>query len=329
MNTVNTATGAFEFHKVLNIKASEHGALGTETDESAIFSDSGVGAVLYVSDNGSLYIKDQAGNIYKSNASVAQRTAPIPGAHPEQPVNNVLSMPEGGALSAATISGQYVLRLTDSEGNVQTLQPGFAVTEAPAEPDLEFVDSSGVFNSVLLTNGQYSVWKNGISDAAGANGLAIVQCGKVLAAGANPPRMSIGSGDEPTLPKFNGQEYALTNYVGDVADFVKIAHKGEICVHTDGTVYVAISSSGALSGTVTSSTAATDIITLADATGLADDDYIFVTGAGGDTDGLHQLNGAPSGNDCTVDTNITADQTGGSWYQAASVVSLGNTKATI
>ena len=131
-------------------------------------------------------------------------------------------------------------------------------------------------------------------------------------------------------PQFSRVPLAVANYRGDVADFVKIAQRGEICLHTDNKSYQAITSSGDESGGVSATTAANPSQVTTDAAhNLATGDYVMITGTGdANLDALHQITFVDATN-FTVPVLGTVTSTG-NWYKAASVTVLSaGTKATI
>lgn len=269
---------------------------------------------------------------YRLDTLLFPRTAPLPGGNPDQLLRPHFDSEDGDMLFSATIDGVKRLRLAYGDGSqIVDVAIGFGINEDAAENvDLEYIDVNDVFG---LGSGHRISVITGDSDAVGANGQPIRMGGQPAGAGANPyPQVINGGGSVAPLGQIlNKREMILRNYTGDVAEFVKGAQKGEVCFDPNtNKTYMAITSSGDLNGTVTGTTA-TNTVSLDNATGLADDDYIFFSGVDDTTDinGLQQINGVPGANDIVLDgQTVTGDATAGSWYRPAQVSLLGDGKVT-
>ena len=273
--------------------------------------------VYLASDNDSIVVVAQDGTYRQFYAQT--RTAPIPGATPEQQVVPHLISPTGDVLQSK--DGVVEVIRGDGKGKA-TLGAVIIETGEGYDADSAF-DVDGLMG--LGAAEEYS-YITGNSDTKGANGIPVIQGLHAPAAGANQPRQMIGSGRDVKGPQVLRVPIGCANYRGDIDEFLKIAQDGEICLNDTASVIVGVTApAGKFYGCVKDAgrlidgtdrsvpiTASADnagdiqfTCTATDLTVLVNvDDIVFVSGTDGDASeaGQHKVK-AVTATTITVETN--------------------------
>jgi hypothetical protein len=184
------------------------------------------------------------------------------------------------------------------------------------------IEAQDVNNAIGLGEAENYSLITGDSDSKGANGLPIIQGLQLPDAGANPSRQVIsGGGDEPVggNKKLNKRNYRVRGWVGsDRTAFRQNAIKGEHFLYTtDGSTYVALTNAGDWTDSI-SATADNGgglvRVTVADTTGLANGDFVYIYGANAEADGAHEISGLTGTTFDLVGSTWSADPGAGSVY---------------
>ena len=251
-----------------------------------------------------------------------KKTGATPGATPNQPVTPHVSSPDGGIVQVIGNTAWVINGITGQKSvislTVVDIAEGYDV-EAQIDPDNQLG---------LGATENYSVIR-GHSDAKGANGIPVIQNMQTPSAGANQARLVIASGDAPLGQAYDKIPLAVAGYRGDALEFIKIAQRGEICLHTNNKSYQAITSSGDAAGTVATTGVGVVNLTGGEGANFVADEYIYISGCSEATANGLKAVVSVSTDELTI-AGVLTGGTGGAWYKAATVTEVADgTPATI
>ena len=204
--------------------------VNTELSYSEIFERQEAG-VYVASDNNSIVIMSPDGTYFQAFGE--RRTSPVPGATPDQQVIPHIISDTGSCL---LITGKTVEVIDGQDGTKATLGAIFVDTGEQFDAEAAF----DVDNLMGLGSDEAYSYITGNSDSLDINGTPIVQGGHKPAAGAAQPRQTVGSGRASKGPQALRVPLAVTNYKGDIDEFLKIAQEGEICKNDTASVIVGV-----------------------------------------------------------------------------------------
>lgn len=299
----------------------------TEVTDETVHGDTTAGAFLYKSsDNNNLYVRLADGSTHRLHP-VTRTTGVIPGAAPDQRLESRVSSPDGGCIHIYydTATTSWRMFMIPGDGSAKK-EVGLGVSSLIDAGETYDIEAQDVDNVIGLGSNEYYSMISGDSDSLGANGLPIIQGLQLPDAGANPSRQIIsGGGDEPVGgKKLNRRNYRVRGWVGnDRTAFRQVAMKGEQLLYTtDNSTYVAVSDSGDWSDSIVGTAdngGGLVRVEVADTTGLATDDFVYIYGANAEANGGRKITVIDVTHFDLQGSTWSADPAAGSVYRMAHI----------